>query len=548
VPRLERRRPAWLRQIGVGLAFLLVWASLALPSKLHDADLLRLIHFPVEGICIVAITLPMTARLRRVTSIIIGVALALLVLLKVVNIGFFTYLNRPFDPLNDFGYLGPAVGVLQASIGPTATTFWVVAAVVAAAALLFVLPLSLLTVTRVLARRRRISAASLAALAALWIAAASLGLRLDPHAPVASSASAKLIYRQVSQIRSDLADRPIFARAIAADRFSKVPSSQLLTGLRGKDVVLAFVESYGRIAVQGSGFSPRIDALLAQGTRRLRRSGSVARSAFLTSPTFGGISWLAHSTFQSGLWVDTQQRYNQLLESHRLTLTRAFHRAGWRTVFDVPAISDGWPQGKSFYAFDKLYDERNTGYHGPRFGYAQIPDQYTLHEFQEQELDRAGRPPVMAEIDLVSSHKPWTPLPHMVPWHRIGDGSVYSRIREAALSTSADSPSVSGIRADYAQSVRYSLHALISYVGHYADGNTVIIVLGDHQPETEVTGATRDHAVPVTIISKDPNVFQRISAWDWTHGLKPSSTAPTWPMSSFRDRFLSAFGPEQRTR
>jgi hypothetical protein len=48
----------------------------------------------------------------------------------------------------------------------------------------------------------------------------------------------------------------------------------------------------------------------------------------LTSPTFGGISWLAHSTLQSGLWIDNQQRYNQLVASNRFTLSDAFKQAG----------------------------------------------------------------------------------------------------------------------------------------------------------------------------------------------------------------------------
>ena len=36
----------------------------------------------------------------------------------------------------------------------------------------------------------------------------------------------------------------------------------------------------------------------------------------------------------------------------------------------------------------------------------------------------------MAEIDLVSSHHPWTPLPRMVPWSDVGDGSVFDGMPE----------------------------------------------------------------------------------------------------------------------
>ena len=84
--------------------------------------------------------------------------------------------------------------------------------------------------------------------------------------------------------------------------------------MRGKDVIIAFVESYGQVAVRGTSFSPGVDAVLRQRTGMLARAGWSAQSAWLTSPTFGGISWLAHSTLQSGLWVNSTQRY---AEHHR---------------------------------------------------------------------------------------------------------------------------------------------------------------------------------------------------------------------------------------
>ena len=195
-------------------------------------------------------------------------------------------------------------------------------------------------------------------------------------------------------------------------------------------MLLVFVESYGRVAVEDSSFSPGVHAVLDDGTRRLRAAGYSSRSAFLTSPTFGAASWLAHATLQSGLWVDSQQRYDQLLRADRLTLTEAFGRAGWRTVADVPANTKDWPEGEAFYGFDQMYDSRNVGYEGPEFGYASMPDQYTLEHFRRTELAPTGRDPVMAEIDLVSSHHPWTPLPQLVPWDQVGDGSVFDGMPE----------------------------------------------------------------------------------------------------------------------
>src|SRR4029079_1883065 len=121
-----------------------------------------------------------------------------------------------------------------------------------------------------------------------------------------------------------------------------------------------------RVAVQDSSFANRIDAALDQGNAQLRGARFDSRSAFLTSPTFGGISWLAHSTLQSGLRIDTQRRYDQLMQSNRFTLSQAFKRAGSRRGDHVPSNNRTWQDGSTFYHYDKVYDSRNVGYHGPR--------------------------------------------------------------------------------------------------------------------------------------------------------------------------------------
>ena len=162
-------------------------------------------------------------------------------------------------------------------------------------------------------------------------------------------------------------------------------ADRLLTGLRGKDVLLLFVESYGRVAVQGTSFSPAV-AHTRPRDEQLRAPGFAARSAFLTSPTFGGISWLAHVTLQSGIWADSRRRYDQLVKTHRFTLGQAFKRAGWRTVADLPENNRDWPEGSSYYHYDRVYDRRTLGYRGPMFGLPSMPDQFVFGALQRLEL------------------------------------------------------------------------------------------------------------------------------------------------------------------
>jgi len=345
----------------------------------------------------------------------------------------------------------------------------------------------------------------------------------------------------VKAVHAGLADRAALARELASDPFRDTPADRLLSGLRGKDVLLVFIESYGRVAVQGSSFSPGVDAVLARGDEQLRGAGFRSRSAFLTSPTFGGLSWLAHATMQSGIRVDGQRRYDQLVDNDRLTLTQAFKRAGWRAVGVMPANRRAWPEGHSFYRYDAIYDRRNLGYRGPAFGLPPMPDQYTLDALRRLELAPRHRRPLFAEVDLISSHAPWTRIPRLVPWSEVGDGSVFGRIPPAAASEASLFGDAARARKAYGQSIEYSLRSLFSFVQRHGNRRTVLVVLGDHQPATTVSGEGADHDVPVSVIARDPAVMRQIAGWGWQDGLEPRPDAPVWPMAAFRDRFLGAF-------
>jgi hypothetical protein len=172
-----------------------------------------------------------------------------------------------------------------------------------------------------------------------------------------------------------------------------------------------------------------------------------------------------------------------------------------------------------------------------------MPDQFSLQRFNELELQQQHRRPVMAELDLVTSHTPWAPLPTMVPWRAIGDGSVFDGMPEQGDSATHVWQDADRVRAAYGQSIEYTMSALTGFIDRYANRNTVLIVLGDHQPSSIVSGDGASHNVPISIIAKDPDVMKSISSWRWTNGLRPGRQTPTWPMDSFRDNFLSAFSP-----
>jgi hypothetical protein len=407
--------------------------------------------------------------------------------------------------------------------------------------------LAAMRLSRLVTAHRPTATRSIMVLGLVWIVCAVFSVQFVPGEPVAARSASTTVYGELREVRADLQDKGAFDKEAAVDAFHDVPADQLLTALRGKDVILTFVESYGRVAVQDSDISPQITATLDAGTARLRAAGYDSRSAFVTSSTSGGGSWLAHSTLQSGLWINNQHRYETVIESNRLTLTQAFRRAGWRTVGQVPEHNRDWPEGK-FYGYDQYYDSRNVGYRGPNFFYALMPDQYTMSSFQRLERSQPGHAPVMAEIDLVSSHTPWAPIPKLIDWNTVGDGSVFNPMPATGKTPEEVWPDPARVRAAYGESIQYSLETLISYVETYGDPNLVLVFLGDHQPAPIVTGDGAGRDVPITIIAHDPAVMERVASWGWQEGMHPGPQAPVWPMNTVRDKFLTTFGPQNPAR
>jgi phosphatidylglycerophosphate synthase len=536
-PRVRRA----VRITVTGLAVVLLWFDLLAPDRVWQFSLAAFVRVPIEMLVLVAVALVLPPWPRRIVATIAGIFLSLLAFDKILNIAMYEEVDRAFNPLSDWSSIRPAAGVVRDAIGTTLTNVVLVAIWAGIALLAGAITAATIHVTAVAARHRRGAVRGLAALTAVWGLSAGLALQLTAGSPVASTSATALAVSQVHAYRAALSDPRRFGQATRApDPESTVPASNLLTGLRGKDVIIAFVESYGQVAVQGSSFSPAIDSVLHQQNAKLTSAGWSTQSAWLTSPTFGGISWLAHSTLEAGLWVTSNQRYNELLASQRFTLSDAFKKAGWHTVADDPSDNTTWIPGTTFYHFDQLFNKANVGYKGPRFSYSTMPDQYTLSKFQRNEL-APGHKPVMAEIDLTSSHIPWAPLPAMVPWDKVGDGSIFDPQPAESESSAQVWRSNNTVKQFYGQSIQYTMTALTSWVTELNDPNLVLIVLGDHQPHTAVSGPGATHDVPISIITRAPSVLKQMSSWHWQNGLLPAPSSPLEPMDAFRNQLLNTF-------
>ena len=427
------------------LALLVVWVALVAPDQLGPPHARRVPAGPARG--------PRRRRPGRSSCPPAPGAcwpassdplLGLLVIVKILDMGFFETFDRPFDPIADGSYTGIGIETLRDSIGRTDANLVVAGAAVLGVAVLVAhdaggappdpgrgRPPPLVAAG---ASRRSASSGCSAGRSAR---SSSPARRSPPRAPPAWSS------HEVRAVQAGVEDHAVFADEIRHDRFRDTPGRPAADrpARQGRPARVRRELRQGR----GPGL-----LVLAAGRCRARpgaRGGcrppaSPPAARFLTSSTFGGISWLAHSTLQSGVWVDSQRRYDQLVKSDRLTL------------------SDGVQAGR-------LADRRRRAVEQPGLagGDVVLPLRQALRPAQrrlsrpEVRVRLHARPvrlrwpcsasssakphrrPLFAEVDLVSSHTPWTRIPQLIDWNDVGDGSIFKRMpvdqRDAGRSSSA---------------------------------------------------------------------------------------------------------------
>ncbi|TQE30328.1 sulfatase [Streptomyces ipomoeae] len=545
--RLRRKYPAAARSVSWGatvLAAVLVLFALLMPGKTEYFTAAQFLRIPVEPILGAALLMVLPRRTRLVAAVLTGMFLAALVVVKLLDIGYNQFLGRGFNVVLDWGLLDDAESYVEDTLGGTGALLVVIGLVLLVVLLFAAMAWAVVRLSNVLVGHRDRAMRGTVVAGTVWITCAALGLTPIEDTAVASRNTIGFVQDRWGRVQETLKDEAAFAKEAKKDRFADVPADQLLTGLRGKDVMIAFIESYGRAALEDPAIAPGVTATLDEEGEALREAGFAAKSGWLTSATYGGSSWLGHSTFLTGLWIDNQSRYRTVTAGERLTLPGAFAKTGdWRTVGVVPGVQYNWPEG-DFYGFDQVYDSRDLGYQGPKFSWSTMPDQYTLTAFDRLEAAKKGGKPLMSEIILTSSHQPWAPLPEMVGWDEVGNGSIYKGIEKAGKDPADVFTDPVKVKEEYGKSVQYSARSLLEYVRKYGDKNTVLVFLGDHQPMASVSGNGASHDVPVTIVAHDPKVLDRIADWGWSDGLRPGDDAPVWRMDSFRDRFLTAYGEE----
>lgn len=298
-----------------------------------------------------------------------------------------------------------------------------------------------------------------------------------------------------------------------------LPFKSDLEVLRGRDVNLFFLESYGQIAYTvpqiNEGLLPARQALGQQ----ITDSGMQVVSAYVSSTTFGGASELAHIALLTGINTSNPNVHDLLITTNRPTLTGLFRQRGYEVHSLYHSLSWDWPE-KVFYQFDKFSDARDLGYKGPKLGYWKVPDQFALARYEELHPITAKSPKRLMFFPSITSHMPFHPIPpYQADKKKLLSDTPFDAAQLAQVQ--AQKQDWFNMRPGYIGMIAYNYQWLQGSIAQAKTRDALYIVLGDHQPPANVTGEGATWDVPVHIISSQPELLQRFLERGFQPGLTP---------------------------
>ncbi|MEM7642915.1 MAG: sulfatase-like hydrolase/transferase [Pseudomonadota bacterium] len=514
---------------------------LLVPNRPSAMALQAFTRVPLElpvllGLMLVLSPYPGLARACRA---VIVVALLVVLLLKAADFTIYESFSRPFNLVIDMFVVPAGMNLLTGALGQMGAVAVAVGAILALISIAWSIWWALGRWARLTPGRVGRRTAGAVAIVSAGLVVADTGHMLGnwtlPENPPGSALTTRLAVAHVARASRTAQDLADFRQA--ADRDSWADADGVFDLLDGRDVLIVFLESYGRASFDNPLYADSHVPQLRDAQAALDAQGLAMRSLWLTSPIQGGQSWLAHGTFASGLEIGDQGRYRAMLASPRQTLFHLAAKAGYRTGAVMPAITMSWPQGP-LVGFETILAAADLGYAGAPFNWVTMPDQYTLAAYPARLADDPR--PDFLQIALISSHAPWTPVPWMLDWDAVGDGTEFNAMAAAGETPRQVWKDRDRVRAHYRDAVAYTLEATFSFVERQAGPDApLIIVLGDHQAAPSIA-QTDTMDVPIHLIGP-PDLLARIDTWGATEGLLPAADAPVWPMEAFRDRFIAAF-------
>lgn len=522
--------------------FLNVFINLNYPAPLPSPIFLVLPSLEVWGALLLLSFMPrITPPLAKGLYILLLVLLLAIRLFRVGDVVVPEYFNRPFNLYIDSEYIPNLLHLLWHSFSVWKFFSMAIVSVIGLVLVCGGLWISIRTIHRAFGQARlRHAFWALTAIEALLVLSFIKGYFPDKLPPPATTCTARLVEEirfiaTVDAVRHKHSSH--IREAAARSRQFKRP----LDLLGNADVHLFIIESYGLTLYDTPRHAERFLPLAKAFDAAMARAGLKNYTSVMQSPTFGGASWLAFGTLESGVWLPDQLHYYYLLTSSVAPLATYFNRAGYRSVSVMPGTTLPWPEG-DYFGYSRQYYAKDFDYRGPTYGWSPMPDQYVLQTIHAREVENRNKPLFIRYV-LTSTHAPFHRQPRYIEdWDRIGDGNVYHQ--QDPVTFPNNWPDLTESTEAYLTAMTYEFRVLQNYLAASRDDEALWIILGDHQPNAHITGPLKDALVPVHVISRSERLLEPFYRAGYTPGIIPRMPPEPKRMDTFLIAFLSAFSSE----
>ena len=318
------------------------------------------------------------------------------------------------------------------------------------------------------------------------------------------------------------------------------------------NIYLIFIESYGSVLFTQSHFQDRYFKILTDLDRQITTQGWEAVSAVSSAPTWGGGSWISYTNALFGVNISEQRQYEAIKEAYQQipypNLGRYLQTQGyayyWVTPIQLPLEPVRSQADQNFYGADHWITFDTLEYDGPVYGWGPAPpDQYTFGFINQ--LAQTNNQPDFVVYLTQNSHYPYRSLPPIFDdWKKF-----------ESLPSLTDQPPTTEERAfrqtrkDYVAAIEYTFAVLAQFITDLSDPNTIIILMGDHQPPG-VSYKGDGFTVPIHIISQDMDFLKNFVAYGFGEGLLLEITDPAIKHAGFYSLFVRnlivSYGVEQQ--
>lgn len=282
------------------------------------------------------------------------------------------------------------------------------------------------------------------------------------------------------------------------------------------NVMLLFIESYGKILFEKYG--KEFKTLTSKLEKELDKNGIYSASNLSWAPRLGGGSWLCYSSFLHGIEVENEGLFRIILQKENAkymnpSILEILNRDGYENFLLNPLtgfknLKIDWQEIKDLFSVRDIIKFEDLEYKGKLVGALglQPPDQFSLHKGFEILQSKRTEKPYALFFETLNSHAKWqSPIQVEKDWR------TYDNPDYAYDMTNMNYDS-------YFPAMNYQMSFLIDFVTKKMDDNTIILLMGDHQPPL-ITGPNSGNETPVHILSKNQSFIKQFKEYGFEDGL-----------------------------